>query len=53
MLVTGPAGSGKSALLSNWTAQLEADHPDVAMVFHFVGCAPGTTGKVISYHLRE
>ncbi|KAL8608276.1 hypothetical protein ACOMHN_042143 [Nucella lapillus] len=55
VLIVGPAGSGKSALLSNWTQQLEATHPELVLIYHFVGCAPGTTGErdILSRLLAE
>ncbi|KAK7504283.1 hypothetical protein BaRGS_00004587 [Batillaria attramentaria] len=43
VLVTGPAGCGKSALLSNWTTQFDSTWSDVLLIYHFVGCAPRTT----------
>ena len=43
VLVTGEAGSGKSALLANWL-DLTKDRQSQLPLFHFVGCAEGTTG---------
>ncbi|XP_070180221.1 TPR repeat-containing protein DDB_G0287407-like isoform X2 [Littorina saxatilis] len=55
VLITGPAGSGKSAVLCNWTAELEKSRPDVVLIYHFVGCAPGTTAasEILSRLLWE
>ncbi|XP_076442546.1 TPR repeat-containing protein DDB_G0287407-like isoform X2 [Babylonia areolata] len=55
VLIEGPAGSGKSALLSNWTHHLEMSRPEVVLLYHFVGCAPGTTADsdILSRLLAE
>ncbi|KAK7481187.1 hypothetical protein BaRGS_00027620 [Batillaria attramentaria] len=42
MLVLGPAGSGKSALICNWLQERVAKQPDVLVVPYFIGCAPNT-----------
>ncbi|KAK7481184.1 hypothetical protein BaRGS_00027617 [Batillaria attramentaria] len=42
MLVLGPAGSGKSALICNWLQERVAKQPDVLVVPYFIGCAPST-----------
>ena len=40
--MTGEAGSGKSALLANWL-DLTKDRQSQLSLYHFVGCAEGTT----------
>ncbi|GMW02383.1 MAG: hypothetical protein AMXMBFR84_35190 [Candidatus Hydrogenedentota bacterium] len=42
-LVTGPAGSGKSAILAKFATDYLAAHPDVLVIPHFVGASPGST----------
>ncbi|CAG5114750.1 unnamed protein product [Candidula unifasciata] len=43
VLVHGPAGCGKSALLANLVKQLQDSENQVNFIYHFVGCAQGTT----------
>ncbi|CAG2215617.1 NPHP3 [Mytilus edulis] len=42
----GPAGSGKSSLLSSWLKQIKSDatYSDLCVVYHFVGAAEESTG---------
>lgn len=35
ILISGPASSGKTALLANWGARLQANHPEVELVVHY------------------
>jgi tetratricopeptide (TPR) repeat protein len=42
-LVTGPPGSGKSAVLARFTADCRREHPDALVVPHFVGAGPRST----------
>jgi len=44
LLITGSAGIGKSAVLATWLARKRKSNPDQHFLFHFVGCASGTTG---------
>ena len=44
LVLTGEAGSGKSALLANWIARYQQHHPDTFILYHFVGGAPDSTG---------
>ena len=37
-------GIGRSALLANWAEQHRLDHPEHAIVTHFVGCTSASTG---------
>src|SRR5207302_2041652 len=43
-LVTGPSGSGKSAVLARFVTTYRQQHPDVFVVPHFVGASPHSTG---------
>ncbi|CAL1529408.1 unnamed protein product [Lymnaea stagnalis] len=43
VLVKGPAGCGKSALLANLIKTYKESKTDTHLVYHFVGCAQGTT----------
>ena len=58
MAVSGPVGSGKSALLANWIKEISGPgHPGNVVVYHFVGRGgcPGTVDHVLSsicYQLR-
>jgi len=42
-LVTGPAGSGKSACLARFVADHRRTHPETLVVPHFVGAGPRST----------
>lgn len=44
IVVTGPPGSGKSALLCNLVLRLKHDR-NYAIVYHFIGFAEGSTGE--------
>lgn len=37
LVVLGASGSGKSALLANWTRRFQAEHPDELLLLHFIG----------------
>ena len=41
-LVSGPAGSGKSALLARFITDYREEHPDVLVVPHFIGASPAS-----------
>ncbi|XP_076111481.1 TPR repeat-containing protein DDB_G0287407-like isoform X2 [Mytilus galloprovincialis] len=43
--ITGPAGSGKSSLLSSWLKQIKSDatYSNLCVVYHFVGAAEEST----------
>jgi WD40 repeat protein len=43
-LVTGPAGSGKSAALARFVRDYRRRHPRMLVVPHFVGASPRSTG---------
>ncbi len=43
MVVTGEAGSGKSALLANWLHHKKQETKQLVL-YHFVGCAEDTSG---------
>ena len=42
-LVTGPSGSGKSAVMARFAHTFRESHPEVLVVPHFVGASPGST----------
>ena len=42
-LVTGSAGTGKSAILAKFAATYAERHPDHLLIPHFVGTSPGST----------
>jgi nephrocystin-3 len=46
LLVTGPAGAGKSALLANWAEHHRAQMPDLPLVYHAVSATPQGTDHV-------
>ncbi len=50
-LVTGPSGSGKSAVLARFVTSYRRQHPDVFVLLHFVGASPRSTG--LRYLLRR
>ena len=39
LLVEGPSGSGKSALMANWVAHHRTRHPADNVTLHFLGCS--------------
>lgn len=43
LVVTGLAGSGKSALLAEAARRLKQAMPDAVVISHFIGAAPGST----------
>ncbi|KAI8784545.1 TPR repeat-containing protein isoform X1 [Biomphalaria glabrata] len=45
VLVRGSAGSGKSALLANYVKWLKESEEEINLIYHFVGCAQGTTNS--------
>ncbi|KAK7104847.1 hypothetical protein V1264_019502 [Littorina saxatilis] len=55
VLVLGPAGCGKSALLSNWLNDCVAKQPDVVAIPFYIGCAAGTRGteELLGYVYSE
>ena len=42
-VVTGPAGSGKSAVMAKFAQDYAAKHDDQLVIAHFVGASPGST----------
>ena len=40
LVVLGESGSGKSALLTNWALRYRRQHPDEAVLMHFIGATP-------------
>ena len=40
LVILGEAGSGKSALLSNWVASYRKRHPDAIVLQHYIGATP-------------
>jgi tetratricopeptide (TPR) repeat protein len=43
VVVLGESGSGKSALLANWTLTYRGRHPEVQLLAHFIGATPAST----------
>jgi nephrocystin-3 len=39
LLIEGPSGSGKSALMANWVAHHRKQHPADKVSLHFLGCS--------------
>ena len=39
LVVTGEAGSGKSALLARWADRMRVEHPEALVVFHSIGAS--------------
>jgi len=42
-LVTGPSGSGKSAVLAMFANTYREQHPDALLILHFIGASPTST----------
>jgi len=40
LVLTGESGCGKSALLAEWTARWNTDHPDDLIIQHYIGSTP-------------
>ncbi|GFN83092.1 tetratricopeptide repeat protein [Plakobranchus ocellatus] len=55
VLITGKSGSGKSALLANFITLLRSEANSVHIIYHFIGCAQGTTDpqNIIQHILDE
>ncbi len=51
LVITGEAGTGKSALLAHWSARLVIDRPSITVITHFVGA--GTFGSELPAMLRH
>ena len=45
LVVVGNAGSGKSALLSNWLSRHQKRFPSDVLVYVFAGASEGSTSK--------
>lgn len=43
LMVTGPSGSGKSAVLARLCGDYAQEHGDAILIPHFVGASPGST----------
>lgn len=46
LVVIGPTGSGKTALLADWVAARQRDHPDERVITHVVGASPQSASWV-------
>ncbi|HVK37818.1 MAG TPA: tetratricopeptide repeat protein [Candidatus Kapabacteria bacterium] len=46
VVVTGESGSGKSALLANWTERFRSRHPGAFIIEHFVGAVASSASHV-------
>ncbi|XP_046575711.1 TPR repeat-containing protein DDB_G0287407-like [Haliotis rubra] len=54
VMVCGPAGSGKSALLSCWIPKLREEEKGLIVAYHFIGCAPDSDSPLeILKHLKD
>jgi preprotein translocase subunit SecA/nephrocystin-3 len=55
LVITGPSGIGKSALLSNWVLRHNDHAPEDIVIHHWVGCSPHSSnaGQVLSRILLE
>ena len=55
LLVTGPPGHGKSALLAASVRRILRQDPAPALIYHFVGAGPGSTDirRILSRLCRE
>src|SRR5207247_1571578 len=52
LVVTGPSGMGKSALLAYWSKYYKARHPEALIVSHFIGLTgTGSSSKNVLRHL--
>ncbi len=40
LVILGESGSGKSALLANWSAKYRENHPDAFVIQHYIGATP-------------
>lgn len=43
LVITGPAGGGKSALMAKFAQEYAAAQPEVLVLAHFIGASPGST----------
>lgn len=46
MVITGESGCGKTALLANWIRNINENHPDTFLFFHFCGGASDSTNHI-------
>jgi len=46
LVIVGESGSGKSALLANWIAHHQRQHPDEFVLYHFIGGAPDSSDHI-------
>jgi nephrocystin-3 len=46
LIIHGESGSGKTALLANWAAEYQEDHPDELVFWHFCGSSPDSTDPI-------
>ena len=49
VVVTGPAGCGKSALLCKWLMQVKETRNPPVLVYHFIGCAMDSDSKLLLF----
>jgi nephrocystin-3 len=42
LVILGESGSGKSALLANWSVHYRTEHPDDFLLIHFIGATPAS-----------
>ena len=48
LVLAGERGSGKSAVLANWSKSLSADDPDIHIVSHYV-CSSSSSASVLGF----
>jgi hypothetical protein len=46
VLITGPSGGGKSALVANWVERYAAAHPDAWVITHYLGSSADAADPV-------
>lgn len=46
LVITGESGLGKSALLANWIAHYQKNHPDTYILYHFIGGVPDSADYI-------
>jgi len=50
LVITGPPGSGKSALLANWSHRYVDHHPEDIVITIFIGCSSSSSHYTLLLH---